>query len=203
MLCRFMHNPSMDCYYCAKELLHYLYSTKSMTLVLGGKTFSLPHFDTFRGACALEINHNEFEQRITGIYGLHFTATLLLPLLRSAGVAARRNTFLRNLLGHLLDAISTRLSGGATVLLLDNSAAVKQTDHAGASKKTEHYNCWEYYLRECQLDGLSKAHFIRTCDQVADCLTKVLDKTTCLKLRQHLTRKKQNPPTCVVYTTLC
>eukprot|EP00965_Chrysotila_dentata_P258127 6213111-Pleurochrysis_carterae.AAC.1 len=56
--------------------------------------------------------------------------------------------------------------------------SVEQADHAGgASKKTKHYKRWEYYLvRECQLDGSIKVHFIRTCDQVADCLTKVLDK---------------------------
>eukprot|EP00965_Chrysotila_dentata_P115548 3818848-Pleurochrysis_carterae.AAC.1 len=54
-------------------------------------------------------------------------------------VAAKRNTFLPKLLGHLLDAIGTKLSGGATVLLVDNSAAVAQADHADASKKTEHY----------------------------------------------------------------
>eukprot|EP00965_Chrysotila_dentata_P049865 1653039-Pleurochrysis_carterae.AAC.1 len=52
-----------------------------------------------------------------------------------------------NLFGHLLDAIGTKLSGGTTVLLMDNSAAVEQADHAGASKKTEHYKRWEYYLR--------------------------------------------------------
>ncbi|NJR41756.1 MAG: hypothetical protein HC767_02915, partial [Akkermansiaceae bacterium] len=221
MLCRFMHNPSIDCYSRAEELLNYLYSTKGMTLVLGGKTISVPHFNTLRDAGAKEINHNEFAQRITGNYGLHFYSdaswktdhtyiahlgmfangpvdwsSRLLKVAASscqaetaAGcVAAKRNTFLRNLLGHLLDAIGTKLSGGATVLLMDNSAAVEQADHAGASKKTEHYKRWEYYLRECQLDGSIKAHFIRTCDQVADCLTKVLDKTTFLKLRQHLIR---------------
>eukprot|EP00965_Chrysotila_dentata_P016672 553346-Pleurochrysis_carterae.AAC.2 len=105
-------------------------------------------------------------------------------------VAAKRNTFLRNFLGHLLGVLGTnKLNGGATVLLMDNSAAVEQADHAGASKKTEHYTRWEYYQREYQLDGAIKAHFIRTCDQVADCITKVLDKTTFLKLRQHLVRR--------------
>eukprot|EP00965_Chrysotila_dentata_P178991 5911122-Pleurochrysis_carterae.AAC.1 len=69
---------------------------------------------------------------------------------------------------------------------MDNSAAVEQADHAGASKKTDHYERWECYLRECQLDGSIKAHFICTCDQAADCLTKDLDKTTFLKLRQHI-----------------
>eukprot|EP00965_Chrysotila_dentata_P169210 5588191-Pleurochrysis_carterae.AAC.1 len=71
---------------------------------------------------------------------------------------------------------------------MDNSAAVEQADHANASKKTEHYKRREYYLRKCQLDGSIKAHFIRTSDQVADCLTKALDKTTFHKLRQRLIR---------------
>eukprot|EP00965_Chrysotila_dentata_P179073 5913621-Pleurochrysis_carterae.AAC.1 len=50
--------------------------------------------------------------------------------------------------GYLFNTIGTRLSGGATVLLMNNSAAVEQADHTGASKKTEHYKRWEYcYLR--------------------------------------------------------
>eukprot|EP00965_Chrysotila_dentata_P164582 5433391-Pleurochrysis_carterae.AAC.3 len=56
----------------AQELLNYLYCTKGMTLVLGGKTISVPHFDTLSGAGAKEISNNEFAQRITGNYGLHF-----------------------------------------------------------------------------------------------------------------------------------
>eukprot|EP00965_Chrysotila_dentata_P158928 5250015-Pleurochrysis_carterae.AAC.1 len=52
MICRFMHSPSIDSYSRAEELLNYLYSTKDMTLVLGGNTISLPHFDTFRDAGA-------------------------------------------------------------------------------------------------------------------------------------------------------
>eukprot|EP00965_Chrysotila_dentata_P123059 4067608-Pleurochrysis_carterae.AAC.1 len=58
MFCRFMHNPSIDCFSRAEELLNCLYSTKGMTLVLGGKTISEPHFDTLRDAGAKEINHN-------------------------------------------------------------------------------------------------------------------------------------------------
>eukprot|EP00965_Chrysotila_dentata_P060616 2008529-Pleurochrysis_carterae.AAC.1 len=67
-----MHKPSIDCYSRAEELLDYLYYTKGMTLVLGGKTIAVPHFDTLRDAGAMKINHNEFAQRITGNYGLHF-----------------------------------------------------------------------------------------------------------------------------------
>eukprot|EP00965_Chrysotila_dentata_P091783 3030311-Pleurochrysis_carterae.AAC.1 len=58
------------------------------------------------------------------------------------------------------------MSGSATVLLMDNSAAVEQADYAGASTKTEHYKRWECYLRDCQLDGSIKARFIRTYSHV-------------------------------------
>eukprot|EP00965_Chrysotila_dentata_P214619 6188291-Pleurochrysis_carterae.AAC.1 len=43
-----------------------------MTIVLGGKTISVPHLDTLRDAGAKEINHKQFAQRITGSYGLLF-----------------------------------------------------------------------------------------------------------------------------------
>eukprot|EP00965_Chrysotila_dentata_P115366 3812999-Pleurochrysis_carterae.AAC.1 len=72
-------------------------------------------------------------------------------------VAAKQNTLLRNLLSQLLDTIGTKLSGGATVLLMDNSAAVEQAGHTGASTKTEHYKRWEHYFSECQLHGSKRA----------------------------------------------
>eukprot|EP00965_Chrysotila_dentata_P032291 1076374-Pleurochrysis_carterae.AAC.3 len=182
-----MHKPSVDCYLRAEELFNYFCSTKDKALVLGGKNIFVPHFDTLRDAGAMEINPNDFAQRITGNHGLFFyfdaswktdhtyiahfgvlfangpvdwssrllkvDASSCLAETAAGCVAAKRNTFLRNLVGHLLDVIGTKLNGGATVLLMDNSAAVEQADHAGASKKTEHYQRWKYYLLECQLDG--------------------------------------------------
>eukprot|EP00965_Chrysotila_dentata_P056763 1883580-Pleurochrysis_carterae.AAC.1 len=70
---------------------------------------------------------------------------------------------------------------------MDNSVAlaVKQADHAGALKTTKHHKRCQYYLRECQLDGSNKAHFVRTCDQVADRFTKVSRQEHVFKLRQH------------------
>eukprot|EP00965_Chrysotila_dentata_P128852 4260270-Pleurochrysis_carterae.AAC.2 len=84
-------------------------------------------------------------------------------------VVAKRNTFLFNLLGLSLDIISTKLNRGDIILPMDNSAAVERAGHVGACKETESYQRWEYYLRECQLEGAIKAHFICTCDQMADC----------------------------------
>eukprot|EP00965_Chrysotila_dentata_P029715 987609-Pleurochrysis_carterae.AAC.1 len=43
-----------------------------------------------------------------------FTASSCQAETAAGCVASKRNTFLRNLLGHLLDAIGTKLSGGAT-----------------------------------------------------------------------------------------
>jgi hypothetical protein len=103
-------------------------------------------------------------------------------------IAAKRNIFVRNLLTDLLDAVGTSLRGGATVLFMDNTAAVEQADHNGASKKTEHYKRWEYTLRECVLEGSIKPIFIRTQYQLADILTKVLPKTTFLTALKKLLR---------------
>eukprot|EP00965_Chrysotila_dentata_P194613 6176473-Pleurochrysis_carterae.AAC.1 len=100
---------------------------------------------------------------------LHKVAANFCQTVSAAGcLAAKRNFFLRNLFGHLLDSIGTKLNGGAIMLLVDNSAADEQADPAGASKKTEHYERWEYCLLECQLNVSIKAHFIRTCDRLAD-----------------------------------
>eukprot|EP00965_Chrysotila_dentata_P033348 1110300-Pleurochrysis_carterae.AAC.2 len=196
MLCRFMHHdPSVDCYLRAKELLNYFYSTKDTALVLGGENIFVPHLDTLRDAGAKEINPNDFAQCIAGNHSFYFhsdthpgrptTPTFICALryvcqrsrrlelapsqsrrsscqakTADGCVAAKRNTFLRNLLGHSLDIIETKLNGGATVLLMEYFAAVEQADHAGASKKTEHYKRWEHHIRECQLDGAIKTHFI-------------------------------------------
>eukprot|EP00965_Chrysotila_dentata_P107763 3559284-Pleurochrysis_carterae.AAC.3 len=198
-------------------------ATKGMTLMLGGKTISVPNFDTLRDAGAKQINNNEFAQRRTGNFGLHFCfdaswktdrtyiahlgkfanghVNWSFRLLKVAAsscqaetaascVAGKRNTTpLRNLFGHLLDVIGTKLNGGAIVLLVDNSAAVEQADHAGASKKAEHYKRWEYYLRECQLDGSITAQPLRLHVRPS-CRLPHQDsqQITFLKLRQHLIR---------------
>eukprot|EP00965_Chrysotila_dentata_P263081 6214752-Pleurochrysis_carterae.AAC.5 len=105
---------------------------------------------------------------------LKVAASFCLAKTTAGFVAAKRSTFLLNLLGHFLDAIGNKLNGGATVLLMVNIAAFEQADRASASKKrTEHYKCSEYSVRKLQLDGLFKAHFSRTRNQVADCLAKV------------------------------
>ena len=219
MLCRFMHNPSIQCYARAEELLNYLYSTKDKVLKLGGLAIDVPTFDTLRDAGAKKIDLDDFARRITLNHGLHIYSdaswkvdhtyiahlaffangpvdwsSRLLKVSASscqaetaAGcIAAKRNTFLRNLLSHLLDACGDKLSGGATPLLMDNTAAVEQAENVGSSKKTEHCKRWEFHLRECQLEGQIKAHFIRTVDQLADALTKVLDKTTFLRMLRRM-----------------
>ena len=73
---------------------------------------------------------------------------------------------------------------------MDNTAAVAQAENLSAGKKTEHYKRWEYTLREAQTDGEVKPCSIRTTQQVADVLTKVLDKTTFLKHMKALLKGK-------------
>jgi hypothetical protein len=214
MLCRFMHNPLVNCYFRAEELLNYLYATREQCIVLGGQTIDVPVFTTLRDAGAKELSADELKARLTGNAGLmtysdsswkvdhtyvaHVSfvmtgpvewSTRLLKVSASschaetaaACMAAKRNRYIRALLSHLFNLVSTELKGGATMLFMENSATVDQAENLSASKKTEHYRRWEYTLREAQTDGEIKAVFVRTAEQVADILTKVVDKTTYLK----------------------
>eukprot|EP00965_Chrysotila_dentata_P046078 1531996-Pleurochrysis_carterae.AAC.1 len=52
----------------------------------------------------------------------------------SGCVAAMRNTFLSNFFSHLLNAIGNKLTGSATVLLMDIRAAVEQADLAATQE---------------------------------------------------------------------
>eukprot|EP00965_Chrysotila_dentata_P102327 3378059-Pleurochrysis_carterae.AAC.1 len=212
MLCRYMHNPSIDCYSRTKELLNYLYSTKGMILVLSGKTISVPYTSTLFATLELR-KSTTCSSHNASLTTTAFTSTPTLPgrpTKRTAHTSACLPT--APLIGALafstLPPVPAKLRLQPVVLLpsgylppqpsqpstrrhrrqaqrwchlvallMDNSTAVEQADHTGASKKTEQYKRWEHDLRECQLDGSIKAHFIRTCEQVADCLTKVLDKT--------------------------
>ena len=93
-------------------------------------------------------------------------------------LAAKRNVFVRNVINELLTVLGLTLQGGATLLFMDNYAAIQQAAQNGTSKKTEHYKRWEYTLREEHLEGRIKPVFVRTVYQLADALTKVLSKTT-------------------------
>jgi hypothetical protein len=108
----------------------------------------------------------------------------------AACIAARRNRYIRALTSHLLSMVGEELRGGATLLFTDNSATVDQAENVSATKRTEHYKRWEYTLREAQCDGEIKSIFVRTTDQVADILTKVLDKTAYLKHVKNILKGK-------------
>eukprot|EP00965_Chrysotila_dentata_P001232 40039-Pleurochrysis_carterae.AAC.1 len=110
-------------------------------------------------------------------------------------VAAKQNSFLRILLGHLFDAIHTKLNDGANVLLVDKFKAVEQADRAGGSKKTEHYKRWEYYLCGCQLDCLIKAHFICTAAKWPTATSRIVTRprfSSCAT-RSHAPRSRAAP----------
>ena len=49
--------------------------------------------------------------------------------------------------------------------------------------RTKHYHIWMAYVRELYLDLIIAVNWVPTKEQIADLLTKPLDKTTFLSLR--------------------
>ncbi len=73
-----------------------------------------------------------------------------------------------------------------TSLLLDNTAAKQLAERMGVSKRTEHYLRWQHYLRHLVTHRHLRLHYVRTYEQPADMLTKMVDSTTFLRARKIL-----------------
>lgn len=69
-------------------------------------------------------------------------------------------------------------------MLIDNSGAIDLCERVGVSKRTEHFQRWQHYCRYMARHHIiTKLHFVRTHEQLADQLTKMGDKTSFLRTR--------------------
>ena len=89
--------------------------------------------------------------------------------------------FLYNLLKTL--GITVEL---AMRVLTDSDAARLVIVNPGTTARTKHHEIWMQYCRELVLKRLIAVEWISTKAQVADALTKPLDKTTFLRFREEL-----------------
>ena len=65
----------------------------------------------------------------------------------------------------------------------DNDATRLTAISPGTTARTKHYHIWMAYVRELYLDLIIAVNWVPTKEQIADLLTKPLDKTTFLSLR--------------------
>lgn len=83
--------------------------------------------------------------------------------------ASKEVTWMRQ----LLESIGVQHTG-ATPLLSDNQGAIKLVLNPGFHRRTKHIDVKYHYIREQQRNGVIKADYVGTKEQLADLLTKAL-----------------------------
>ena len=76
--------------------------------------------------------------------------------------------------------------GPATVIQVDNQAAIYIGMHDTSGKRAKHINVRFNLVREKIFEGVITLKYIPTKDQLADILTKCLGKSTFLYLRNQI-----------------
>jgi hypothetical protein len=74
----------------------------------------------------------------------------------------------------------------------DNQAAISISSHAGvAHSRTKHIDLRHHYVRECVARGELRVTWVASTSQLADVLTKGLDKTTFTRLSTSIMQAEQ------------
>ena len=96
----------------------------------------------------------------------------------AGSLLSKDNMYLRQLLG----AMGINILG-AVPTFIDSTAAMDITGRLGVSKRTAHFLRWQHYMRWCVSHNFIRLIFVSTKRQLADALTKMVDKTLFLQFR--------------------
>ena len=94
----------------------------------------------------------------------------------AGSLAARRSIYVRSVLGFIMGELPQL----PITHIVDNSATPPLTENLGVAKKTEHYRRWLHFMRYAVLHGHIYVHLCKTDEQLADSLTKVMNKSAYL-----------------------
>ena len=206
-LCRFARDPSEGCYKALLSVCNYLVTTANLCLTLGGNIRELkpdsvkPQVDndlltTGIGLHAWsdgswKVNANYAGYVVMAFNGAIEWGSKLIKVtmhssseieIAAACLAAKRLMFVKEL-SKEMGIKSLRLP---IPMLMDNSGAIELCEKVGVSKKTEHFMRWQHYCRYLVKHFVTRLHFVRSHEQVADQLTKAGDKTGFLRTRRFL-----------------
>ena len=198
VLCRFMGDPSEQCYSCALQVLGYLYKTRHMGLAYDKECVIPTSLVSCADAIRSNMGFHTLSDSSWGVpnptYGyVSFMSggpvSFVAKNLKSAGssceaeysaaaYASRDVTFIRSICSDLGYPLRNKL-----VLGVDNTAAIDVAYNLGVTARTKHYEREIHYIR--QEVSLMRTHMIwvPTMYQTADIFTKALDKTTFLRHR--------------------
>jgi len=93
--------------------------------------------------------------------------------------AVREALFLRNLLGDLHPA-----AAGTITLFEDNQSTIKQAYNLQSSDRTKHVDIRHHFIKQHVAKGDVALEYIPTAEQLADALTKSLDRVKVSYFRQ-------------------
>ena len=208
VLCSYMHDPSIDCYNAAVDLLLYVGHTKHYHLRYSGTVAApdgLKDPDSARlieSSCGFvaysdaswhkpdHLGYNMFGY-VVCLYGgpVAFAAKRLKVVAHSsaeaeyaaASYSCKEIAFVRNVCSELELGVS-----GPVCLAVDNEAAIKIAENRGATGRTKHFSDAIHYIRHMIDHLVVRLRYVSTHEQLADGFTKPLDKgkfrTWCSKL---------------------
>ena len=95
--------------------------------------------------------------------------------------ACKAMMFVRNMFDFMLSTLELPIH-----CFTDNEGTRLGVRNPGATQRTKHYELYLHYSRKLFLDKIIEVNWVGTNDMIADIMTKPLDKTTFLKLRNLL-----------------
>ena len=198
VLCSYMHDPSIDCYNAAIDLLLYVGHTKHYHLRYNG-TVAAPDglkdpssadliqkncgFVAYSDASWHKPDHLGFNMfgYVVCLYGgpVAFAAKRLKVIAHSsaeaeyaaASYSCKEIAFVRNVCSELELGLD-----GPVCLAVDNEAAIKIAENRGVSGRTKHFSDAIHYIRHMIDHLVVRVRYVSTHEQLADGFTKPLDK---------------------------
>ena len=198
VLCSFMHDPSIDCYNAAIDLLLYVGHTKHYHLRYSG-SLSAPEglkdpsstelieknlgFIAYSDASWHKPDHLGYNMfgYVVCLYGgpVAFAAKRMKVVAHSsaeaeyaaASYSCKEIAFVRNVCTELELGIS-----GPVCLAVDNEAAIRIAENRGVSGRTKHFSDAIHYIRHMIDHLIVRLRYVSTREQLADGFTKPLDK---------------------------
>lgn len=188
---RFQQKPSNNHWLMAKHILRYLKGTCHVGLVFSGNNGLAP---TLRGYVDASWGEDldtrksqtgyvftlgnaavSWKSKLQHTVALSSTEAEYLAL----SAAVREALFLRNLLGDLHPA-----AAGTITLFEDNQSTIKQAYNLQSSDRTKHVDIRHHFIKQHVAKGDVALEYIPTAEQLADALTKSLDRVKVSYFRQ-------------------
>ena len=201
-LCQVAHDPAPTAWDVLLGLISYCYHTRSAKIVYRRNPKNIPkEFDGSDDEWKLFKNNFLFHNWVDGSWKIpsvagHLTMMCDGPLdwgsklikvtchssaeteISAGSIVCKNSMYLRQ----LTTAMGLRIIG-AIPTFIDNTAAIDITGKMGTSKRTAHFLRWQHYLRWCVAHHYVRLIYVSTKRQLADALTKVIDKTLFLQFR--------------------